>query len=322
MYGRPSMKSVCINRYKISEMARVPQPREHGLINIVVVTLTLPILILILIAALDIMRLPIQKQALYASLSSAYDHLIDTRSVSGLMQKIYGRNWCCDGVGCASNITCDGEGAVNWTDGDPGTNPLEYAAAAFLDNMTDATSSSLFRSASTDDLSIKIGVYRLNVKATPDDASDASYIESVTVIDELEAGGYGYAEKVDLEQYVIDTFQTPGSVGVGTEFGYWTANDPNATDITVVAFWGAVRVPHNINFPSWLKMGIAPLEEGEPGEYKPDESVISASIIRALPREIYLVRDEYSSTTTSTSTTSITTTTTTSASSSEGTGAG
>lgn len=270
---------------------------EQGDINIVVVALTLPIVMLVAITAVDIVRIIINKQQLYGALQSGSDRLLHNLGAApGIYaEKLWGRDRCAvvpdnmsvecnQGCEFTTPPTCSGSGSLGWA-GTP--SPLRAALEGVEEDVSGAFGIFNMGQLADENLTIVVAAYNLVVNGvTAGNPADSQVVVNKVQLGVEKEGPY--KNHVDPDQIIEDKFITPGNLKLGSIYGYTDNSTPNATHVSVVVLWAAYRVEHKFNFPSWLKMGIAPVDTmtDELIPFQPDETYINASIVKVLPFNI------------------------------------
>lgn len=282
----------------------------RGDINIIVAALILPILILVGLSAFDLIRVMVNKQQLYGALENGYDHLLTGLGGPGLANKLHGRDHCsvtpnripafpafntfcnfpCE---LTSPPTCTGAGTLDWG-GSPA--PGDAAIASIEEDVSNSFGVFDMGDLADKDLTVVVAVYDLVVNADQGATAETSQtVVARKLLDRSDAGPY--RDHVNTDSLIEAKFVTPANIKAGSIYGYFGANTPNATHTTVVVFWAAYRVEHFFSFPTWLRLGIDPVDKDteelivDPtalAESRKRETYISASMIRVLPNNIRL----------------------------------
>ncbi len=270
---------------------------ERGDINLALVALSLPIVLMLGIAAADIIRVIINKQQLYAAVQSGYDYLLAEQGGAGWAKRLYGRNRCvivpdnldntCRNCETANPPTCTGsptpgsDGPPYWT-GTP--LPLVSARDAIANDVNTGNGVFNMGPITDNDLSIIVAAYDLIVGgATAATAAASQTVIDKELLDRVEIGPY--TPNIDTDAWIDRVFIDPGTVKVGSIYGDFGANTPNATHVTVIILWATYRVDHIFSFPEWLRLGIQPVDKGSGAltDWSADETYVSASLVRVVP---------------------------------------
>lgn len=282
----------------------------RGDINIVVAALILPILILVGLSAFDLIRVMVNKQQLYGALENGYDHLLTGLGGAGLAHKLHGRDRCAVAPNEISTIpafdtgcnlpcelsvppTCTGSGTLNWA-GTPDAG--DAAIASIEEDVSNSFGVFDMGQLADKDLTVVIAAYDLVVNAEQGATAESSQtVVRRVLLDRSDAGPY--RDHVNTDALIEAKFVTPANIKAGSIYGYFGANTPNATHMTVVVIWAAYRVEHYFSFPAWLRLGIDPVDKDSEelivdptalAASRKRETYISASMIRVLPNNIRL----------------------------------